>query len=95
MICLLLYCLTLHTLHSTYMCTYVHVHAVCIRRSTQQRKKSNLESCEELEVLQYSESVKEHIVLGTDAEAVSDLVHVAPYVITIDDGCSRRGCVQS
>ena len=54
-----------------------------------------LESSKELEVLQYSESVEEHIVLGTDAEAVSDLIHVAPYVITIDDSCSRCGCVQT
>ena len=41
------------------------------------------------------ESVKEDIVLGTDAEAVSDLVHVAPYVISIDDCCPSRRCVQT
>ena len=55
----------------------------------------NLKSCEKPEMLQYSESVKEDIVLGTDAEAVSDLVHVGPDVITIDDCCTRRGCVQT
>ena len=41
------------------------------------------------------ESVKEDIVLGTDAETVSDLVHVAPYVISIDDCCPSRRCVQT
>ena len=46
-------------------------------------------------MLQYSESVEEDIVLGTDAEALSDLVHVGPDVITIDDCCTRRGCVQT
>ena len=40
-----------------------------------------------------SESVKEDVVLGTDAETVSDLVHVTPDVITIDDCCTRCWCV--
>ena len=55
----------------------------------------NLKYCKELQVLQDSESVKEDIVLGTDAETVSDLVHVAPYVIPIDDCCTSRRCVQT
>ena len=47
------------------------------------------------QVLHYCESVKEYIVLGTDSEAVSDLVHVAPDVITIDDCCTSSWCVQT
>ena len=34
-------------------------------------------------------------MLGTDAETVSDLVHVTPDVITIDDCCTRCWCVQT
>ena len=54
-----------------------------------------LQHCKELQVFPDSESVKEDIVLGTDAETVSDLVHVAPYVISIDDCCTSRRCVQT
>ena len=55
----------------------------------------NLESGKELEVLRDSESVKENIVLGADAEALADLVHVVPDVETIDDCRASRGCVQT
>ena len=55
----------------------------------------HLKSGKELEVLLYSEPVKEHIVLGTDAQALADLVHVAPDVITIDHCRTSRGCVQT
>ena len=52
----------------------------------------DLESCKEFEMLHHSESVEEYIMLGTDSEAVSDLVHVAPDVITIDDCCTSSWC---
>ena len=55
----------------------------------------NLHDGKELEVLRDSESVKEHIVLGANAEAPTDLVHVAPDVVTIDDCRASRGCVQT
>ena len=55
----------------------------------------NLESCKEFEMLHYCESVKEYIVLGTASKAVSDLVHVAPDVIAIDDCCTSSWCVQT
>ena len=56
---------------------------------------ANLESPKEGEMFPDGESVKEDVVLGTDAETVSDLVHVAPYVISIDDCCTSRRCVQT
>ena len=55
----------------------------------------HLEHGKELEMFSDSEPVKEHIVLGTDAQALADLVHVAPDVITIDHCRASRGCVQT
>ena len=54
-----------------------------------------LESAKQFEMLHHSESVEEHIMLGTDSETLSDLVHVAPDVITIDDCCTTSWCVQT
>jgi len=54
-----------------------------------------LESGKELQMFSDSEPVKEHIVLGTDAQALADLVHVAPDVITIDHCRTSRGRVQT
>ena len=42
-----------------------------------------------------SKAIKEHIVLGTYAEAVSNLVHLCKDVVSIDDGIPRGGCVQA
>ena len=74
---------------------YVDTHVDIIMYNTCTCTCIYFEPSKELEMLQYSESVKEDIVLGTDAEALSDLVHVGPDVITIDDCCTRRGCVQT
>ena len=41
------------------------------------------------------ESVKEDVVLGTDAETMSNLVHVTPDVVPIDDCCTRCWGVQT
>ena len=46
-------------------------------------------------MLKDSESVKEDIVLWTDAKTVSDLIHVVPDVITIDDCCTSCWCVET
>ena len=54
-----------------------------------------LQSGKELEMLQYCEPVKEHIVLGTDPQALADLVHVGSDVLVIDHCCATRGCVQT
>ena len=39
--------------------------------------------------------VEEDVVLGADPEAMSDLVHVGPDVITVDDCCTSRWCEQT
>ncbi len=48
-----------------------------------------LQSAEESQVLFNSESVKEHIVLGTDAQTVTNLVHVSQNTVAIDSSISR------
>ena len=54
-----------------------------------------LQSGKELEMLQYCEPVEEHVVLGTDPQALSDLVHVGSDVVVIDHCCATRGYVQT
>ena len=54
-----------------------------------------LKSAKQCEVFSDSESVKEHIMLWAYSEAVSDLIHVVPDVISIDDCCTSRGGVQT
>ena len=87
-----------HTIMYIHMCTHtcmyiVHVHVVYVHVHV--CDVSHLEYSKKLQVLRDSESVKEHIMLWTYSEAVSDLVHVAPDVITIDDCCTSRGGVQT
>ncbi len=48
-----------------------------------------LQSAEESQVLFNSESVKEHVVLGTDAQTVANLVHVSQNTVAIDSSISR------
>ncbi len=55
---------------------------------------THLQSAEEAQMLFHSESVKEHVVLGTDTEAVPYLVHVCLDTVAIDDGVSRGWSVQ-
>ena len=64
----------------------MQVHQSCLRY---------LESGEEGEVLSDCESVKENVVLGTDAEGVADLVHVLQNAEPVDHRIPRRGCVQA
>ena len=40
-------------------------------------------------------AIEEHNVLGTDAEAASDLVQLCKDAVSIDDGIPRGGCVQA
>ena len=54
-----------------------------------------LESAKQFQMFQYSKSVKQYIVLGTDTKAVSNLVHIAPDIISIDDCCTTCGGVQT
>ena len=42
-----------------------------------------------------SKFIKEYIVLRTNAKTVSDLVHVCPNVILINDCCTRCRCIQT
>ena len=54
-----------------------------------------LEHGKKSEVFINSQPVKEHVVLGTDPQALSDLVHVGSDVIVIDHCCATSGCVQT
>ena len=53
------------------------------------------QSTEEAQMLFNSEPVKQHIVLGTDAKAFTDEVHICQNTQTIDEGISRGGSIQS
>ena len=55
----------------------------------------DLEFHEEPQVLLDSESIKEDIVLWTDAKTSSDLVHPCQDAVAIDDGVPRGGRVQA
>ncbi len=41
------------------------------------------------------ESVEEHVVLGTDAQTVTNQVHVRQNTVAIDDGIASGWCVKS
>ena len=46
-------------------------------------------------MLPNSESVKEHIVLGTYSQAPPDLIHISHNAVAIDQGRPRGGRVQT
>ena len=70
--------------HNVFMHVYMYVYMY-----------GYLEPAKQFEMLHHSESVKQYIVLGTDSETLSDLVHVVPDVITIDDCCTSSWCVKT
>ena len=53
---------------------------------------TNLESAEELQVFCNCQSIKQHVVLWTDAKAVTNLVHVGEDTEAVDGSrAGRRG----
>ena len=45
----------------------------------------------EQKVLPHCQQVKQNVVLGTETEGVTDVVHLGPDVLSVHTGCPRGG----
>ncbi len=62
---------------------------VCKRIRLVYQRTAYLQSAEEAQMLFNGQPIEEHIVLGTDAQTVTNLVHVRQNTVAIDSSISR------